>query len=299
MGALDKDALFALVGYKPHEGQRAVHASAASRRVVSCGTRWGKTTLAVHEALAALLAPGPATRGWVVTPTAATTELLTDQLFALLRTHFAHRVVELDERERFVAVTNLAGNLAVVEGKTTDRPAALLGASLNWMVVDEAARVREDLWDTVLAPRLVDRGGWALVTSTPRGTNGWFRREHLRGTRREPGYASWTGPTWDNLKIAPEVVLAEKERLPLNTFLAEYAGQFVGERGCVCDACGWGRRMQRSSLSAREWRGLRRCDTCRRTLTAGGEPVGYEREDGGIGMLVLKGPEDEDVVAAP
>jgi hypothetical protein len=166
---LDREALFASVGYKPHDGQRLVHASTASRRVLACGVRWGKSTLAVHEALAALLTPGPASRGWIISPTAATTELLIGPLFAVLRTHFAHRVVELDERERRAVVRNLGGGLSEVVGKTADRPAALLGESLSWLIIDEAARLREELWTSVLSQRLVDRQGWALIASTPRG----------------------------------------------------------------------------------------------------------------------------------
>lgn len=290
---IDKAALFASVGYKPHDGQRAVHQSTASRRILSCGVRWGKSTLCVHEALAALVAPSPASRGWICTPTATTTELLVGPLFAILRMHFAHRVVELDERERRAVVRNLSGGLATVEGRTADRPASLLGASLDWLIVDEAARLPDELWSTVLAARLVDRGGWALLSSTPRAPGDWFHREFIRGLRGEPGFASWTGPTWANPSIDPAVIGAEKERIMLRQFQAEYGGAFVGSNGVQCGLCGWGEPYQKTVLGAAEWRACRRCEACQRPVNAEGVPVGYEREDGSIGLQILCGPEDE------
>ena len=296
---LDREALFAAVGYRPHAGQLAVHASSAPRRVLACGVRWGKSTLAVHEALVALVAPGPASRGWIVTPTAATTELIVGPLFAVLRTHFGHRVVELDERERRAVVRNLGGGLAEVVGKTSDRPAALLGESLSWLIIDEAARLREELWTGVLSQRLVDRQGWALICSTPRGPGDWFHREFTRGVRGEAGFASWTAPSWANPAIDPEVVLAERARLTARQFQAEYGGAFVGPNGAQCALCGWGEPYQKTVLGAAEWRACRRCEACQRPVDADGAPVGYEREDGSIGLQVLCGPEDDDLVVSP
>ena len=54
---LEKTELFRFVGYEPHEGQLEVHLSKAPRRVLACASRWGKSTCAAMEAVAALLAP--------------------------------------------------------------------------------------------------------------------------------------------------------------------------------------------------------------------------------------------------
>ena len=53
---LNKRALFRDLGYGPHPGQSEIHASTASRRVVACGVRWGKSLCAAAEALAAAMA---------------------------------------------------------------------------------------------------------------------------------------------------------------------------------------------------------------------------------------------------
>ena len=54
---LNKAALFQDLGYTPHPGQWEVHNCSASRRILACGVRWGKTRCAAMEALAAALEP--------------------------------------------------------------------------------------------------------------------------------------------------------------------------------------------------------------------------------------------------
>jgi len=66
---LDKFALFRDLRYEPHGGQREIHRSTALHRIVACGARWGKTTCAAMEGLAAALQPAPRSIGWVVGPT--------------------------------------------------------------------------------------------------------------------------------------------------------------------------------------------------------------------------------------
>jgi len=52
---------------------------------------------------------------------------------------------------------------------SADRPDGLLGEAIHFLIVDEAAAVRDNVWDEYLAPRLIDRDGWALLVSTPHG----------------------------------------------------------------------------------------------------------------------------------
>ena len=66
---LDKRALFEDLGYRPHPGQAAIHRSTASRRILACGVRWGKSTCATLEGVAAALQPCERSLGWVVGPT--------------------------------------------------------------------------------------------------------------------------------------------------------------------------------------------------------------------------------------
>jgi hypothetical protein len=288
MARLDKFALFAAVGYKPHDIQRAVHASSASRRVLCAGVRFGKSVVCIHEGLAALLAPGPSALGWFVTPTRETTALLIGPLFDLLERHFPHRVLDLDRGAQRAAVRNFAGQRTVVQGHSADRPDKLLGASVAWMIIDEAARLRPEIWREFLAQRLVDRDGWALFSSTPRGTGDWFSQLFQRGERQEEGFASWNAPTWSNPAISQEVIDAARSQLDERTFFTEFGAELIGPLGRTCPTCGSPRELQYPYAILMSGEELGECTGCGRPLTPRGEPAGVVREDGGVDLYVIQ-----------
>jgi hypothetical protein len=229
-----KRELFRMLRYQPHPGQLLVHRSVASRRVLACGTRWGKTTCAAIECVAALMEPRDQCLGWLVAPTFELTDRVYKRVVRLVTTHFAHRVRLHIPREHRLVVTNLGGGESELRAKSADRPEGLLGESLDFLVVDEAASVRDDVWSQYLSPRLIDRKGWSLVISTPRG-QGWFQREYNRA-KRDPDYECWRAPTSENPHIDPATIEAERARLSANTFAAQYEAAFTGPPE-PCPAC--------------------------------------------------------------
>ena len=60
--------------------------------------------------------------------------------------------------------------------KSADNPQRLRGEGLDFLVMDEAAFVKEETWTEVLRPTLTEEKGSALFISTPRGMNNWFYR---------------------------------------------------------------------------------------------------------------------------
>jgi hypothetical protein len=239
MVRLNKARLFEDLGYWPHAGQQAVHGSRASRRVLACGVRWGKTSVGVFEVVAALLEPREAESiGWIVGPDHSVSDRILKLAHRSLEKHCRHRILEA--RGHTLRVRNLAGQIAVAEGRSADNPASLLGEGLDWVVIDEAARLKDSIWDEHLSQRLVEKRGWALLLSTPRGI-GWFHDAFKRGQDGDPGYASWTGPTWDNPHIDRAVVEAERSRLEPEVFAQEYGGKFIGPGIPQCEVCGYPR----------------------------------------------------------
>src|SRR6267143_3400273 len=93
--SLNKEALFRDLGYKPHPGQAEIHASTASRRVLACGVRWGKTLCAAMEGLAAAMEPRERSIGWVVAPTYDLAERVFNQVVLVVASHLRHRIVSL------------------------------------------------------------------------------------------------------------------------------------------------------------------------------------------------------------
>ena len=230
--AIDRKALFADLGYVPHERQREVHESTAPRRVLACGVRWGKTLCAAMEALAAALEPRDRSFGWVVAPTYDLADKVFRELVVLAAEHLRHRIVALRESDRRLVLRNLGGGISEIRGKSADNPVSLLGEGLDFVIVDEAARMKPAIWEGHLSQRLIDRKGWALLISTPRG-KGWFYEMFRRGQGDDADHASWNLPSWTNPHLDRELIEAERDRLPERVFAQEYEGRFIEGAGQV------------------------------------------------------------------
>lgn len=235
---LRKSALFRLLDYEPHPGQLLVHKSRAPRRVLACGVRWGKSTCAAMEVVAALLEPCESALGWTVAPNMSLTDQVYERVRLAFHGHLKHRILEEDERERRLVVRNLGGGRSELQARTADNPVGLLGAAVDWVVVDEAARLRRFVWEQILSPRLIDRAGWALLLSTPQGVN-WYYELVRRGEKgRDPAFESWRSPSWTNPHVDRALIEAERARLKPESFAQEYEARFLGEEDQRCDRCG-------------------------------------------------------------
>lgn len=229
---INKAALFADLRYVPHPGQRAVHASRAPRRVLACGVRWGKTRAAAMEALAAALEPRARGVGWVVAPTYDLADKVFREIAIVAGERLRHRIVTLREHDKLLVLRNMSGGVTEVRGKSADNPVSLLGEGLDFVVIDEAARMKPSIWESHLSQRLLDRKGWALLISTPRG-KGWFYDAFRKGQGRDPAYESWNRPSWTNPHLDAAAIEQERGRLPEAVFRQEYGAEFIEGAGSV------------------------------------------------------------------
>jgi hypothetical protein len=253
---LSKKALFAMLGYKPHAGQVQVHKSAAPRRVLACGVRWGKTLAAAMEGLAAALQPADRSIGWVVAPTYD----LADRVFREIQlhavTHVRHRIVTMRDSDRRLVILNLGGGQSEIRAKSADNPVSLLGEGLDWLIVDEASRLKPTIWQSHLSQRLLDKKGWALLISTPKGKGYFFDLFHR--AKQDPEFEAWNMPSWTNPMLDRSLIDAERERVPERVFRQEYGAEFIEGAGSVfsnvreCATGSW----KDPEPSKRYWAGL-------------------------------------------
>lgn len=275
--ALRKQALFRQLHYSPHAGQAEVHRSNAKRRVLACGVRWGKTTAAAMEGVAALLEPREESIGWIVAPTFDLAERTYRRIEGTFTDHFKHRIVESRPRERLLIVRNLGGGISTLRAKSADNAGSLLGEGLDWVILDEAARLRDDVWPSYISQRLVDKRGWALILSTPAGPNWFFRL--IRQAKGDLDYAVWQQPSSTNPAIDPDLIKEERRRLPDEVFRQEYLAEFLGAELEPCERCGCPDPDVPGLVIVRAGQVLDVCPTC-------GEHVD---EDGRT--LLTRGPE--------
>jgi hypothetical protein len=286
---IDKAALFRDLRYEPHQGQWCVHRSTAKRRVLACGSRWGKSMCAAMEGVAAVLQPAPSSRGWVVAPTLDLANRVFGQIKLTIAEHLHDHIIEVNEKDRLVRVCNLAGGTSVVQAKTADHPTSLLGEALDWLILDEAAAIPEDVWYRALCQRLIDRRGWSLVISTPRGAKGWFYREYRRGQKgRDPDYESWSAPTLENPYIPKDAIEAEKSRLSEDHFKQELGGEFVGALQDPCDVCNGPSRDVPGITILQPDDELAKCVECEKPVDADGQTLVKRWADGSVHMKVFQ-----------
>lgn len=175
--------------------QRPFHQSTARFRVAACGRRVGKTIAGAREAFMQLLVPD--SWGWIVAPTMDLADKEFRIIWNLTCAENGPKLIPVrrkSERERWI----LFANGSALWCKSEESPDQLVGEGLAFVIVAEAARLRRKTWDELVAPTLLDRRGWAIFSSTPRGNN-WFRDFWLRGADAEfPSWASWQVPTEAN-----------------------------------------------------------------------------------------------------
>lgn len=199
-----------------------VHDNPARFKVLSAGRRWGKTRLGVMECLDVASKGGLA---WWVAPSYKISQVGWKPLSRMARKIPG---VEIRLGDLEVRLPN-GGTVAV---RSADSPGGLRGEGLNFVVMDEAAFMREDAWLEEIRPALSDHLGSALFISTPKGRN-WFWSAYQRGINGDAGWASFTFPTVANPYIAASEVESARHDLPELVFQQEYEAMFVDMEGAV------------------------------------------------------------------
>lgn len=206
----------------PHPLQREVLQSPARFKVVACGRRWGKTTMAMVAAVEAVI---DGQYVWWVLPFYSMAAEIWRDLKQTLKAVTAHK----SETER--RIETVTGG--VISVKSGDKPESLRGVGLDAVVIDEAAFVAEEVWTASLRPALSDREGRALLISTPRGRN-WFYHAWRRG--KDPEQSAWGGwqfPTGTSPTVDQAEIDDARGHLPENIFHQEYLAEFIEDAGLV------------------------------------------------------------------
>ena len=215
--ALDPTRLLSAAGIEPDPWQQELLLEPWDRALLNVTRQGGKSTttaaLALHAALyrsdALVLILAPARR--------QSKELL-QKAWALYRS--AGRPVGVDNRSELRVRFNNGSRVLALPG--TERTVRGFSA-VDMIVADEAARVEDELYESV-RPMLAVSGGRLVGLSTPHGKRGWF-------------WSAWTDPKqeWKRVEITarecPRITeeFLEQERRELGEWLfrQEYLCEFV------------------------------------------------------------------------
>jgi hypothetical protein len=121
-------------------------------------------------------------------------------------------------------ITLVNGRKILVRG--ADNPDSLRGVSLTYLVMDEVAFIKADIWERVLRASLSDKKGRAMFISTPSGRNHFYDWYQLGQSGDDEEWKSWHFTTSDNETIDPKEIEAAKRTLSSFAFNQEYLSSF-------------------------------------------------------------------------
>lgn len=218
---------------RPHREQRRLWESAARFRVAACGRRSGKTELSKRAGVAKAIGPQRFADARYIFG-GPTWEQGRRIFWSDLKALTPRWALLGQDPRRAISESELSIRLAsgaTIQVLGLDRPQRAEGTPIDWVVVDEAADCREEVWTEHLRPGLSERGGEAWIVSTPEGRN-WFWSLSQRAQEDQSGlwsFFSWTSAT---VLDSAEIAIAQSE-LDRRTFEQEYCASFLDATGRV------------------------------------------------------------------
>jgi phage terminase large subunit len=177
-----------VIPYGPRPQQREVHRLRELKRfgVIVCHRRFGKTVLAVNELIkGALTCKKERPRFGYIAPTYTQGKATSFDYFK----HYSSTMpgATVNQSELRVDYPN-KGQVRVYGG---DNPDSLRGLYFDGVVLDEYGMHAAKTYSEVVAPALVDRGGWALFMGTPNGKNQFYDIAQHAKAEESKGNPDW------------------------------------------------------------------------------------------------------------
>jgi hypothetical protein len=195
-----------VIDYEPRWEQYLIHKGADEHRfaLVVAHRRLGKTVSAILQLVKKIVeCDRPDPKGAYIFPYRQQAKLVAWEYLK----KYTQNLPGYKANESELSVT-LAGN-RVIRLYGADRPDNLRGQYLDYVVFDEVAQMRPQVWGEIVRPMLMDRNGGAMFIGTPKGIN-LFYDLYLEGLKLPDWYvgifrASDTG-------ILPQKELDEAKR---------------------------------------------------------------------------------------
>lgn len=117
-------------------------------------------------------------------------------------------------------------NGATISLKGADRPDTMRGVSLKFLVMDEYADMKPQVWEEVLRPALADQKGGCLFIGTPKGRNHFYELYKYAELEGDDTYKAWHFTSYDNPLLDPEEINTAKKSMSGYAFRQEFMASF-------------------------------------------------------------------------
>lgn len=186
-------------------------------KVIAAGRRTGKSRLAAWYLIVEAL---QSEKGhvWYVAPTQQQArDIMWQQLLEL-----AHPVITGSH------VNNMQVKLvngSTISLKGADRPETMRGVALKFLVLDEYADIKPQVFEQILRPALADLKGKAVFIGTPKGRNHFYDL-FKQGQSEVKDWQSWHFTSLDNPLLDPEEIEVAKSSMSSFSFRQEFMASF-------------------------------------------------------------------------
>lgn len=207
-----------------HKHQLDVLNSPATYKVVVAGRRGGKSFLA--KVMIGVYALDPKlNKGKDIFYVAPTFQQARDIMWSDLKEMW--KDVITDVHENTSCLTFKGGCKVYLKG--SDRPDTLRGVGLSFVVMDEYATMKPEVWEEILFPTLGDVEGHALFIGTPAGKNHFFdlfiKAQKLQ-EEGDPEWAAFSFLSADNPTLSRKFLQHAKATMSSTTWRQEMEASF-------------------------------------------------------------------------
>jgi phage FluMu gp28-like protein len=217
--------------YRPHTKQIPIHEACNDKSTlyitVNAGRQSGKTALSQQQALYWSLSKSKMITYWV-SPVASQAQKVYKQILEMIvNTPFIKSYKGSQGDIEIVFKNN-----SVIKFRSGAQENSLRGESVDYLIIDEAAFIKESTYQEILLPMLNVRGKKVLIISTPKGKN-WFFRQYNRGIIGEDGCMSYKFTSLENPYSNPRIIQSAKDSMPSLLYRQEYLGEFVDNAAVI------------------------------------------------------------------
>ena len=198
--------------------QKKVWADDTRFKIVAAGRRTGKSRLAAWMLIVNALQADKGHVFYVAPTQGQARDIMWQTLLEL-----AHPVVTNAH------INNLQIKLvngATISLKGADRPETMRGVSLKFLVMDEYADMKPEVFEQILRPALADQKGGALFIGTPMGRNHFYDLYKYAELEDDESYTSWHFTSYDNELLDPEEIDLAKKSMSSYAFRQEFMASF-------------------------------------------------------------------------
>lgn len=220
----DSISMSTIKGYKPHARQLEIHKAINQGKekyfALNIGRQFGKTMLGINQLLYWAINDKGCSIAWVTPVYKQGKKVFAEMERAVAKSG----LFEFNKSD--LRITGFGSSIEFFSG---ERPDNIRGNTFDYMVVDEFAFTRPELWDEVLSATVLVKGKKVIFISTPKGKN-HFHRVCLQHNYDER-YRYFHFTSFDNPMIDPRELDERKRSLPDHVFRQEYLAEFLDNAG--------------------------------------------------------------------